>query len=148
MEESSGYLVDNLILFGRLLRGLGLDVNPGRMIDLIQSLDYINLRRKEDFYHSTRCLLVQQREEIPLFDEAFEAFWRQHAEGMKTLDLSVLKDRIRSQRRRPELPPLHPADEREPKSNPPTDTSNKPPIVQVTRTYSEREILRHRFCRS
>jgi uncharacterized protein with von Willebrand factor type A (vWA) domain len=145
MIDAPGYLVDNLILFGRLLRGLGLDVNPGRMIDLIQSLDYINLRRKEDFYHSARCLLVQQREEIPLFDEAFEAFWRQHSEGMKTLDLNVLQDRIRSQRRRPEIPPLHAADEKKTKSNHQgTDPSKQPPVIQVTRTYSDREVLRYK----
>ena len=34
-RSSGGHLLHNLLLFGRLLRGLGLDVNPGRMIDLV-----------------------------------------------------------------------------------------------------------------
>ena len=33
--SSSGHILHNLVLFGRLLRQLGLDVNPGRMIDLV-----------------------------------------------------------------------------------------------------------------
>ncbi len=58
----------NLLLFGRLLRGLGLDVNPGRMMDLIHGLDYIDIGRRSDFYHAARTLLVHDQKDIPLFD--------------------------------------------------------------------------------
>ncbi len=143
-DSTSGQLLHNLLLFGRLLRGLGLDVNPGRMIDLVQALGYIEIGRKLDFYHTTRGLLVHRREDIPLFDEAFDAFWRKPAEGWTTLDLSGLDAQRRS--RRPVLrpPPLRP-----PSTTAAADQSNpspneEPPIVQVTLTYSAREVLRRK----
>jgi uncharacterized protein with von Willebrand factor type A (vWA) domain len=48
-DQPSGNLLHNLLLFGRLLRGLGMDINPGRMIDLVQALDHIQLGYKQDF---------------------------------------------------------------------------------------------------
>jgi uncharacterized protein with von Willebrand factor type A (vWA) domain len=141
---SSGNLLHNLILFGRLLRGLGLDVNPGRMIDLVHALGYIEIGRKPDFYHAARSLLVHRREDIRLFDEAFEMFWRKPAEGWTTLDLSVLGEPRRSRRPRVTAPPLRS------RAAPPEDgrgqapAEDRPPVVQVTLTYSEREVLRHK----
>jgi hypothetical protein len=37
--NGSGQFLHNFLVFGRLLRRLGLDINPGRMIDLVQALD-------------------------------------------------------------------------------------------------------------
>ena len=42
----SGYLLYNMLLFGRILRGRGLDVNPGRITDLVHALDHINVSHK------------------------------------------------------------------------------------------------------
>src|SRR5262249_22445193 len=67
-----GQLVRNVLLFGRVLRGLGLDVSPGRMTDLVEALQHVSVGKKADFYHAARCLLVRRREELPVFDEAFE----------------------------------------------------------------------------
>ena len=36
----SGQFLRNLLLFGRVLRKLGLDVNPGRVMDLVSALDH------------------------------------------------------------------------------------------------------------
>ena len=67
----SGYLLYNMLLFGRILRGLGLDVNPGRITDLVHALDHINISHKTEFYHAARSLLVHSHGDIPLFDQAF-----------------------------------------------------------------------------
>lgn len=140
---ASGNLLHNLLLFGRLLRGLGLDVNPGRMIDLVQALAYIEVGRKADFYNATRGLLVHRREDIPLFDEAFEMFWRRPADGWTTLDLRALGERRRLRRPLFSAPPLRPpaTPAASQADQPPGE---EPPIVQVTLTYSAREVLRHK----
>ena len=75
----SGRLLHNLLLFGRVLRGLGLDVNPGRMMDLVSALDHIEIGNKSDFFYAARTLLVHERDDLELFDEAFELFWRKPA---------------------------------------------------------------------
>jgi|DewCreStandDraft_5_1066085.scaffolds.fasta_scaffold00674_20 uncharacterized protein with von Willebrand factor type A (vWA) domain len=139
-----GHLLHNLILFGRVLRGLGLDVNPGRMLDLVQALDTIQIGRKEDFYHTLRSLLVHRHEDFPLFDEAFELFWRKPAEGWTTLNLNALAARRRSTRPRFTPPPLRPPNAAPAEGADPPAATDQPPLVQVTLTYSAREVLRHK----
>lgn len=142
-NPNSGHLLHNLLLFGRLLRGLGLDVNTGRMLDLVQALEHIEIGRQPDFYRATRSLLVHRREDIPLFDAAFQAFWRRPAGEWVTLDLGKLGNRRRSRRPLFAASPL-----RQPSASESPDgdhlTANEPPIVEVTLTYSAREVLRRK----
>jgi uncharacterized protein with von Willebrand factor type A (vWA) domain len=134
----SGQFLHNLLLFGRVLRKLGLDVNPGRMMDLVSALDYIEIGRKQDFYHAARTLLVHDREDIPLFDEAFAMFWRKPAESWD-VDWQGL---TRRRRTGPVVthPPLQNA---APESSDSTSNAEMT-VIEVTRTYSDRELLRHK----
>ena len=102
----SGSLLRNLLLFGRILRKLGLDVNAGRMMDLVAALQIISIGRRSDFYYAARGLLVHRREDIAPFDEAFEFFWRSRGRELTSLDLRALGERRRY--RRPQIvpPPL------------------------------------------
>lgn len=140
----NGHLLHNLILFGRVLRGLGLDVNPGRMLDLVQALDTIQIGRKEDFYYTLRSLLVHRHEDFPLFDEAFELFWRKPAEGWTTLNLNTLTARRRSTRPRFTPPPLRQPDAAQSGNADQPPVTDQSPVIQVTLTYSAREVLRHK----
>ena len=97
----SGALLHNLLLFGRVLRSLGLDVNPGRMIDLIAALESISIGSRSDFYHAARGLLVHRREDIPRFDEAFEIFWRSRGRELTSMDLRALGEKRRYRRPNP-----------------------------------------------
>ena len=66
-----GHLLHNLLLFGRLLRRLGLDVHAGRMLDAVRVLEDIGVSRRADVRSALRTLLVHRRDDIPVFDEAF-----------------------------------------------------------------------------
>ncbi len=70
-------LFRNLVRFGRLLHAAGLDVPAGRMIDVASALDHIDIGRRSDFYYALRSLLVHRRQDLPIFDEMFRAFWRE-----------------------------------------------------------------------
>jgi uncharacterized protein with von Willebrand factor type A (vWA) domain len=133
----SGALLRNLLLFGRVLRSLGLDVNAGRMMDLVAALQIIEIGRRSDFYYAARGLLVHRREDIAPFDEAFEFFWRSRGRELTSLDLRALGERRRY--RRPQIvpPPLQ-------KQASSVAASDEPPILQATLTYSQREVLRHK----
>jgi hypothetical protein len=137
----SGQLLGNVLLFGRVLRGLGLDAGTGRMTDLVRALAHVPLGSKGDVYHATRALIVSRRDEIPLFDRAFEAFWRKPAEGETTLDLRSMGERRRF--RRPAFAPAAATPETASR-----DTANRPesdpPFLQVTLTYSAQELLRRK----
>ncbi len=137
----SGQFLHNLLLFGRVLRRLGLDVNPGRMMDLVSALDHIEIGKKSDFFYAARTLLVHEREDLPLFDEAFELFWRKPAESWGSQWQGLTR------RRKPSGPIVThpPLKEAAPQTNETDSTSIEPmTVIEITRTYSDREILRHK----
>src|SRR6266850_3052349 len=74
-------LLDNLLIFGRVLRRAGIDVHPGRLLDLIEALGHVDLGARDEVYHTCRALLVHRQEQLAIFDRAFTAFWREHHEG-------------------------------------------------------------------
>ena len=139
----SGNLLHNLLLFGRVLRALGIDVNPGRMIDLVSALEFIPIGSRTDFYFAARGLLVQRKEDIEAFDEAFEFFWRRRGRNLSSMDLRALGEKRKYRRPKFAPPPLQ-----EPKSqqsgNDQSARDDQPPVIQATLTYSEREVLRQK----
>ena len=72
------FFLDNLLIFGRLLRRAGIDVQPGRLLDLVAALRHVDLSARDEVYHTCRALLVHRREQFPVFDSVFSAFWRAH----------------------------------------------------------------------
>jgi len=138
----SGRLLDNLILFGRVLRGAGLDAGPGRMVDVARSLEHVGIARKRDFYWALRALLVVRRDEIPVFDDAFQLFWRRPPDDWTTLDLRALGERRRFARRREEKPAFGPSLTSPGESE--SDGGEKKPRFRPVITYSAREMLRQR----
>ena len=71
--------VSQLLAFGRLLRRLGLDVHTGRLLDVIDALQHVDVSRREDVYHTCRALRVLRREDFAAFDRAFQLVWGQRA---------------------------------------------------------------------
>ncbi len=134
-------LLANVLAFGRILRGLELEAGPDRMIDLVHALDGISIGNRRDFHYAARSLFVRRREELPVFDRAFEAFWRKPAESSTTLDLRALGEKRRF--RRPAFAPASDAASEPPAPGSP-DRPQDPPLLQVTLTYSDREMLRHK----
>lgn len=69
-------LLSNILLFGRVLRGAGLDVHLGRIVDAAPALGHVGVRRRADVRAALRALLVHRHEDLARFDEAFDLFWR------------------------------------------------------------------------
>jgi uncharacterized protein with von Willebrand factor type A (vWA) domain len=143
MKQQSGNLLANLLLFGRLLRRLGMDVNAGRMLDLMQALEHIQIGRKNDFYYTARSLLVHRREDLRFFDQAFELFWRKPADEWTTLNLGGI-DEQRQLRKPPnrQKPFLHPSNTSSPSTGQSEPKESSRP--QVVQTYSDVEVLRRK----
>lgn len=74
------HLLENLLIFGRVLRPAGIDVPPDRLLALVQALGLVDLSSRSDVYHTCRILLIRHPEQMRLFDAAFDAFWREHDE--------------------------------------------------------------------
>lgn len=142
-DSNSGNLLHNLILFGRVLRGLGLDVNPGRMIDLVQALEYVEIGRKADFYYTASSLLVHRREDVPLFDQAFQMFWHKPVEGWE-ISLPGFNRPRQSKKPLVRPPPLKEPEVPPAEAEGDSAAQDKPPVIEITLTYSDREVLRRK----
>ena len=130
-------LLQNLTLFGRLLRGIGLPVSTARMLDLAQALPLIEVFRREEFHAAARALLIHRREDLELFDAAFSLFWETPPERWTRARLPGMT--LRRQRS-----PLTQATFRPAASGGSGDSDEQPPRPLARRTWSDREALEHR----
>ncbi|MFK7804508.1 MAG: VWA domain-containing protein [Anaerolineae bacterium] len=143
IEAMEGNLLHNLVLFGRILRELGVDVNPGRVMEVTQALAHIEIWRPGDFYHTLRSMMITQREDIEQFDEAFELFWKKPSDGSIDFDLQTLLSKPQMGEE-PETiitpPPIDPPDEDEEEIDE-GDEEIEQEIFELTQTWSQQEIL-------
>ena len=124
-----------------MLRGLGLDVGAGNVLDLVRAIEFAPMGRKQDFKQAARCILVHRKQDIPLFDEAFDVFWRKPASGQTTMDLRSMGEQRRF--RKPQAVPPPPGQDEGPDTGREDDGSGVD-RVDLTRTYSVREVLRQK----
>jgi uncharacterized protein with von Willebrand factor type A (vWA) domain len=68
-------VVSHVVTFGRVLRQAGLEVGPGRIADGLNGLDQVDLTRRDDVYWTLRANFVTRRDEIEIFDRAFNAWF-------------------------------------------------------------------------
>ncbi len=138
--QASGHLLPNLLLFEQVLRRLGLDVGSGNVLDLVRAMEYVSMGRKQDFYQAARCILVHRKSALPLFDEAFQVFWRRPATGYSTRDLRSMGEQRRF--RKPQVVPPPASDpQSEGELDPEAEAGDQ---VDMTRSYSAREVLREK----
>ena len=75
MADSRPDLLPRLAGFARLLHDAGLDAGPGRLTDATRALGELDLRRQHDFRNGLRAVFVSRKEELPVFEAAFDIFW-------------------------------------------------------------------------
>lgn len=73
--ERGSQLLDRVIGFGRYLRLVGLPATLGQTMDFANSIPEVGLVR-EDFKLAGRATFVTRKEDGPLFDKAFDLYWR------------------------------------------------------------------------
>ena len=82
-----GRLVENVMHFARALRGAGVAVGPGRVLDAVAALGAIGVTNKADFYWTLHAVFVSRRADREVFDQAFHLFWRNPELLQKMLSL-------------------------------------------------------------
>ena len=138
----TGQLLANVLAFGRVLRGLGLDAGPDRMLDLVGALDHVNIGSRTDFGNAARALCVRRRDEIARFEEAFDVFWRKPAEATTTLDLRSMGERRKV--RRPAFTSAPPSGALPAPEGDDARGEGPPPLIHLTLTWSAQELLRRK----
>ena len=68
-------LLPRLATFARLLHDAGLEAGPGRLTDSARALAHVDLRHQDDFRSALRAVFVSRKDELPVFEAAFDIFW-------------------------------------------------------------------------
>lgn len=73
---TQGHLAPNVVHFVRVLRGAGLKLGTDRALLAVEGLTHAGLASRREFRAVLAACLVDRPENLPLFEEAFDAFWR------------------------------------------------------------------------
>jgi uncharacterized protein with von Willebrand factor type A (vWA) domain len=77
------------------VRGAGLDVPLGSVVDFVEAVGAVGLARREGVYWAARATMLRRPEDRDAFDRAFAAFWEglappeQLAEEIETITLAL-----------------------------------------------------------
>jgi uncharacterized protein with von Willebrand factor type A (vWA) domain len=137
MDLPAGWTADgeavaaNVMEFGRVLRRAGLDVDPGQTTTFVRALTLLGLDDRRDVRVAGRTIFVRRSEDQPIYDAAFDLFWRRPAASSR---LSGQLPRIRQSEDRGTLSGAP--------SQPDAPASKESVATARPRTASARELLR------
>ena len=69
-------IAQNVAHFARVLRAAGLAVGPDRVLAAVAALECVGIERRGDVHAALSAVMIDRHEQQPLFDAAFDAFWR------------------------------------------------------------------------
>lgn len=84
--ERGERLLYRLTEFGRILWEVGIDVGPRKMLDLAETLDYVDITNKDEFYDALKCSLLAKHEQEPLFNQMYLYYWYMRDRQDKKVD--------------------------------------------------------------
>ena len=143
-DIGEGAILPNLLMFGEVLRRLGLEVGSANMLDLVRATEYVPIGgNRNDFRLAARALLVHKQSDLALFDEAFQVFWRRPAHGTSMRDLRSMGEERRYRTPRV-MPHREDTSDGPPDDQGSEDAENRQPVVDLQRSFSAREVLRQR----
>jgi hypothetical protein len=126
-----GYLLTNLVLFGRTLRAAGLPVRAADIADFVAALEHLDLSCREDVRAAGRAIFVHRHEHLALFDVLFDFFWQQRPGRAGLVPTATAREDRRRRERR--LPGMMAAA---------TTAADAADETELLRAYSAVEVLR------
>jgi uncharacterized protein len=69
-------LAENIVHFTRILRRAGLPVGPDRALSAIAAIEAVGIDRRDDVHAALAAVMLDRHEQQPIFDAAFDTFWR------------------------------------------------------------------------
>ncbi len=140
-----GRLVENVAHFVRVLRKSGLPVGPARTLAALEAIEAVGVDNRTDFRAALAAVLVSRHEHLPIFEQAFDLFWRNPRLLEKML--AALLPKVHGRGTRSDEPQL-PARLAEAMLPPALPDAPLPQIERVdldaSFTFSAREVLQHK----
>jgi uncharacterized protein with von Willebrand factor type A (vWA) domain len=138
-------IADNVVHFARMLRRAGMPIGPDRVLAALAALECVGVDRRADVHAALAAVMLDRHEQQPLFDAAFDAFWRDPKllERMMLELLPQVSGRgVRERAPRPErlAEALAPA---RPPAQPAAAAPDTAVAFDASFTFSDRERLQH-----
>ena len=93
-------LAERISRFGRLLRGAGLKLGPGQILEGVEALAEVDVTNRGEFYWALHAAWVKRGEDRDVYREAFRLFWRQPDRPVnRVLEELLALSRVSSERR-------------------------------------------------
>ena len=140
--DGEGHILPNLLRFAEVLRRLGLDAGPASVLDMVRATEHVHIGRRGEFYQAARSIFVHRRQDLPIFDEAFQVFWRKPNTARSGMDLRSMGEQRRFRKPQVSAGSDEPMDDALALEDDPDDDSVS--RIDLTRTYSAREVLRQK----
>ena len=67
---------ENVTHFARVLRNAGIPVGPDRVIAALEAIEVVGFSHRDDVHAALSAVMLDRHEQQPVFDAAFDAFWR------------------------------------------------------------------------
>ncbi|HEY2862846.1 MAG TPA: VWA domain-containing protein [Casimicrobiaceae bacterium] len=99
-------LAGNILHFARVLRAAGLPIGPAKVIVALEAVEAVGIDNRDDFRAALEAVLIERHEHKPLFDQAFDLFWRNPRilERMMELLLPKVRGRVPTDQTQASLP--------------------------------------------
>ncbi|MEO1103455.1 MAG: VWA domain-containing protein [Pseudomonadota bacterium] len=138
---ATGRLAENIAMFARVLRDAGLPVGPAHAVDAVRAVEAAGISSREDVRAALQAVFVHKRDQIIVFDAAFDAYFR----GRNLLDKMMELLSPVADERAPEEKPRAGAARVSEALQPPKRADQPEPTevtVDATLTASAKEVLR------
>jgi len=134
---------ENVTHFARVLRRAGVPVGPDRVLTALEALEAVGFARRDDVHAALSAVMLDRHDQQEIFDQAFDAFWR----DPKLLEqmMALLLPKIRGKGDRERAPRSHRLAEA--LAPPRLDAAPPPPAAddrvdyEASFTFSDRERL-------
>ncbi len=101
-QAGHGRLAENVVHFARVLRKAGLQIGTDRPLLALEALQVGGLQSREDVRSILCACLIDRIEHRPLFEQAFEVFWREPAPVLPVLAGPAGPERARRRDHQPD----------------------------------------------
>ncbi|MEO8848239.1 MAG: VWA domain-containing protein [Casimicrobiaceae bacterium] len=136
-----GRLAENVLHFVRLLRAAGIPVGPAKVIDALAAVEAVGIENKVDFREALATVLVSRHEQLVLFEQAFDLFFRNPRLLERMMAALLPRIRGRIEEGAPALPARLAEAMLPPQAETPEEEDDDELQLDAAFTFSRREVL-------
>ena len=135
-----GRLAENVLHFVRVLRAAGLPVGPAKVQDALAAVAAVGVGERSDFREALAAVLVSRHEHLPIFEQAFDLFWR-NPRLLEKMLAALLPKVAGPGAQQEEALPARLAQAMLPKAAPPRNEGGEETELDAALSFSAREVL-------